>query len=223
MFLASVVARYCGIPFNATDSTQKSACALRFQITLLSYLVKKPYQLILALLLFISVPLGGYALFTVATGNFHEVAKGQVYRSAQLSPAELGEKVSRFGICSVLNLRGPNPDKDWYRKEIAFCETSGIRHYDIPLSAGKDVSLNQMNEITAILRTAPKPLLIHCLNGADRAAFGAALYHLAVERESPSEASEELTMWYGHIPFITPHVAAMDRSLSAYADALKVH
>jgi protein tyrosine/serine phosphatase len=183
--------------------------------------MKKLPKVITVVALLIGLPIGSYALFTKATGNFHEVAKGEVYRSAQLSPGELDDKVAALGIKSVLNLRGKNRGKDWYDEEVSFCESKGIRHYDAPISAGKDVSQKRMDEIVAILKSAPKPLLIHCMNGADRAAFGAALYHLAVEGKPPAEADDELTMWYGHIPFITPHVAAMDRSFWAYAEILR--
>ena len=173
-----------------------------------------------AIILTLLLTLGVYALYTITTGNFHEIVDGQAYRSAQLTPVELSKKVSRYGFASVLNLRGPNADKDWYQQEIAFCNTRGIEHYDITLSAGKDISTAQSEEIVSIMKSAPKPILIHCRNGADRAAFGAALYELAIANESAEEASEEMTMWYGHIPFITPHVGAMDRSFWAYADIL---
>lgn len=169
-----------------------------------------------ASILLIGLPLGGYVLFERATGNFHEVVAGEVYRSGQLNPDELGDKTVKFGIRSVLNLRGRNIGKDWYDAEIAFCETNGLTHYDVPLSAGKDVSAKRMDQIVSILKTAPKPLLVHCKSGADRAAFGSALYQYAIEGKSADESDNELTMWYGHVPFITPHVAAMDRSFVLY-------
>jgi protein tyrosine/serine phosphatase len=74
-----------------------------------------------------------------------------------------------------------------------------------------------MDALVALLREAPKPMLIHCKDGADRAALASALYHLAIEGKPLAEADDELTVWYGHIPFITPHVAAMGRSLQTYA------
>ena len=102
--------------------------------------MKKLLKITSAALLLVGLPIGSYALFTKATGNFHEVAKGTVYRSAQLNPTELGEKAAALGIKSVLNLRGENQGKGWYDEEVSFCESKGIRHYDAPISAGKDVS-----------------------------------------------------------------------------------
>jgi len=171
-----------------------------------------------AILVFLGTLLGGYALYTTATGNFHEVAAGRVFRSAQLSEADLTAKIQRHGIRSILNLRGKNAGRDWYDDEIEVCKKNGVVHYDLPLSAGKDVSLERMEALVTILKKAPKPLLIHCESGADRAGFGAALYHLAVEGESASEADRELTIWYGHLPLIRREVQAMGRSLFRYSE-----
>jgi len=190
------------------------------QWTGLTSRIKRGLLAFAALTLIVGLPLGGYTLFTISTRNFHEVTKGEVYRSAQLSSLELNEKFDSFGIKSVLNLRGKNPGKNWYDQELNTCATRNVRHYDIPLSAGRDVSLDRLNELVEILKTAPKPLLIHCKSGADRTALGAALYHLAIEGEIPDVADDELTMWYGHIPFITPHVLAMDRSFKRYTESL---
>jgi hypothetical protein len=82
--------------------------------------------------------LGGYAHYIVATGNFHEVATGQVFRSDQLNKAQLTAAIQTHGIKSVLNLRGKNVGKSWYDDEIAVCKQDGVVHCDVPLSAGKD-------------------------------------------------------------------------------------
>jgi protein tyrosine/serine phosphatase len=183
---------------------------------LLSRIKRRALFLALPFIL-LGLPLGGYVLFTRATGNFHEVVKDEVYRSGQLNESMIAHKVEELGIRSLLNLRGRNRGKDWYDGEVAFCEKLGIQHYDIPLSAGQEVSSKRMAEIVNILKTAPKPLLIHCKDGADRAAFASALYHLVIAGKSPQEADRELTIWYGHVPMLTPHVAAMDRSFWSYA------
>jgi protein tyrosine/serine phosphatase len=171
-----------------------------------------------AIVLFLGLCFGGYALYIVATGNFHEVTAGKVFRSAQLNKEQLTAAIQKHDLKSVLNLRGMNVGKPWYDDEITVCKQDRVLHYDLSLSAGKDVSAELMDALVAILKKAPKPLLIHCLNGADRAALAAAVYHVAVEGKPASEAGKELAIWYGHIPNITPWVAAMDRSFSRYAE-----
>jgi hypothetical protein len=49
------------------------------------FLFRKPIFLVGALTFVGASTLGIYALFTISTGNFHEVVKGQSYRSAQLN------------------------------------------------------------------------------------------------------------------------------------------
>src|SRR4051812_13007227 len=52
--------------------------------------------------------IGGYWGVLQYEGNFHTVAAGVLYRSAQPSKAELAAAVREHGIKSVLNLRGAN-------------------------------------------------------------------------------------------------------------------
>lgn len=172
-------------------------------------------------LLLLAILIGGRVYYLRSTGNFHEVVAGEVFRSGQLNRELLTAKAQQFGIQSVLNLRGANVGKPWYDEEIAVCKERGIAHYDLSLSAGKDVPPAQIEEMIAIFNNAPKPLLIHCKDGADRAALGSAFYHLSIQGMSPSEAVGELTIWYGHIPMITPHVAAMGRSFWRYVESLE--
>ena len=46
------------------------------------------------------------------------------------------------------------------------------------LSAYRDVSVEQMDEIIKLIEQAPKPILIHCESGADRTGLVSALYRL---------------------------------------------
>ena len=62
---------------------------------------------------------GAYDGLLIFSGNFHEVVPGQFYRSAQLSGERLGAEIDRYGIKTVINLRGENPDKGWYVDEVS--------------------------------------------------------------------------------------------------------
>jgi protein tyrosine/serine phosphatase len=72
-----------------------------------------------------------------------------------------------------------------------------------------------MAEIIQMLRAAPKPVLIHCKAGADRAGLISALYCLALKNEKPATADQELSIRYGHISF--GRTLAMDNSFWRYA------
>src|SRR5947209_7016085 len=46
--------------------------------------------------------------------NLHTVLPGKVYRCAQQSGPGLQELIRRFGIRTIINLRGSNVAADWY-------------------------------------------------------------------------------------------------------------
>ena len=149
-------------------------------------------------------------------GNFHAVKEGAFYRSAQLSKDELQRTIREHKIRSVLNLRGAHPGQAWYDEELAVSQSLGVAHYDYSLSAHRFVTGQQISEVLGILRDAPKPLLVHCKSGADRTGLVSALYRLAEERENAHQADRELSLVYGHFPYLTSRSKAMDDSFWAF-------
>jgi protein tyrosine phosphatase (PTP) superfamily phosphohydrolase (DUF442 family) len=152
-------------------------------------------------------------------GNFHAVQKGTFYRSAQLSNDELRNAIREHKIRSILNLRGAHPGQAWYEEEIAVSQALGVTHYDYGLSAHRFVTKQQIGEVLDIIRDAPKPLLVHCKSGADRAGLVSALYRFAGEGVSADQADQELSLVYGHFPYLTSRSKAMDDSFWAFVGA----
>ncbi len=157
-----------------------------------------------------------YGLYIWKEGNFDVVAEGRVYRSRQLDQYELARYVREYGIKSILNLRGKNLGSRWYQEELMAAESLALRHYDYGISANRDVADQDLERILAILREAPKPILIHCKSGADRTSLISALYLYGIEGRSPEEAEQQFSMRYGHIPFLGNSTAAMDRAFRRY-------
>jgi protein tyrosine/serine phosphatase len=149
-------------------------------------------------------------------GNFHTVKEGAFYRSAQLSKAELLSAIRKHKIRSVLNLRGAHPGQAWYDQEVAVSQALGVAHYDYGLSAHRFVTREQIGEVLGIVRDAPKPLLVHCKSGADRAGLVSALYRFAGEGASADQADRELSLVYGHFPYFPSRSKAMDDSFWAF-------
>jgi protein tyrosine/serine phosphatase len=148
-------------------------------------------------------------------GNVHVVEPGVIYRSAQLSGNRLNEVARQYGIKSVLNLRGDNHGHGWYDDEIRAAKASGLVHLDYGISAQREVTLAQMREILQVVANAPKPLLIHCNAGADRTGLISAIYE--VSNGVPVEvATTQLSLNYGHFPYLWSKTGAMDRSLAAF-------
>jgi len=163
--------------------------------------------------------IGGYWGMLQYEGNLHAVSEGVLYRSAQLSKNEIKAAVAEYGIKSVLNLRGANAGSPWYDDEIAASGELGLAHFDYPLSARRFVTSQQIAELLDIVRQAPKPLLIHCKSGADRAGLVAALYRFAETGASAADADRELSLVYGHFPYLTSRSGAMDDSFWAFVHA----
>jgi len=148
--------------------------------------------------------------------NFHVVSPGLVYRSAQMDAAGLTETIQEHGIRSILNLRGVNEDS-WYNAETNTSQRLGVAHYDFKLSAGNELSDEEMEKILKTIGDAPKPMLIHCKSGADRTGLVGALYLYSLEGKSAESADHELTVWCGHVPYLFwRDTIAMDRSFWRY-------
>ena len=173
-------------------------------------------QWLILLLVGSGIVLASYAGYIQEQGNFHTVAEERVYRSRQLDQDELSHYVKTYQIKSILNLRGMNRGSAWYEDEVRVTRALGVTHYDHGISANRDVSNEDLNAILGIIRAAPKPLLIHCKSGADRTSLIAALYLYSFEGRSPDEASGQLSILRGHVPFFGNSTAAMDRTFWRY-------
>lgn len=163
-----------------------------------------------------TAPLGGYSGVLLYTANFHVVSEHALYRSAQLTKEQFAAVIRENRIKSILNLRGAHPGEPWYDDEVGASQRAGVKHYDYPLSATRLVSERQIAAILEILREAPKPLLIHCRSGADRTGLVASLFRFALEGAGPEEADRQLSLAYGHFPYLISRTGAMDESFWAY-------
>jgi protein tyrosine/serine phosphatase len=166
----------------------------------------------LRILLAVVAAIGVYAGYLVTTANFHTVIAGTLYCSAQPSPEDIALWRQRYGIKTIVNLRGPNPAHDWYRNERAVARGLGIRLIDSRMSSKRETSATDVEELLAILSTAEAPVLIHCRSGVDRSGLAAAFYVAGVAGVSEFFAELQLTPIYGHLPLWFLSAFAMDRS-----------
>lgn len=170
-------------------------------------------KLLLAAFLCLCLP-GGYFMHLQSNGNFHTIAEGEAYRSAQPTGADLVKWATENGIRSVINLRGPHEGTPWYDDEIAASDALGLRHYDFGMSASKGLTTDQAVRLVALMRAAPKPVLIHCKAGSDRTGLASALY-LADRGSSEDLAEGQISLRFGHVSI--PYTAAwpIDQSWEA--------
>lgn len=153
-------------------------------------------------------------------GNVHVLEPAVAVRSAQPDAQRLADIVQRYGVRSVVNLRGPNVGTPWYDDEMKASRTLGLRHFDIALSARQEISPAQVDAVLAIVAQAPKPVLIHCNGGSDRTGLVSAAW-LYAHGATTEAAGHQLALRYGHFPWLGSRSVAMDRSLAAFEARLR--
>jgi len=133
--------------------------------------------------------------------NFRAVVPERVYRSGQLSPEELEERIRRHGLKSILNLRGEKEDRHWYRRELEVAERHGVDFRSLDLIPERLPSRPDLVALIDRLEGLSEPILIHCSAGADRTGFASVIARMAKGGAPFEEARSELSFWYGHLPF----------------------
>lgn len=140
--------------------------------------------------------------------NFHEVVRGRVYRSKQLSGQELQRYINAKNIRSIINLRDEQKGKRWYEDEIEIAEKNGVIIYNLGLAAYQLPDVERINLITDALLKVQRPVLIHCNGGVHRTGFVSALA-LAIETDAPLSALRQQFSWrYGAVS-VRDHVGEL--------------
>lgn len=170
-------------------------------------------------LVLIAASIAAYCGLLRYLGNVHVVEQGKLYRSAQLQGDQLKRVIAQYGIRSILNLRGAAPGQSWYDGELSATKDLKLAHFDYGLSASDVVSVEQANEILELIRKAPRPMLIHCQSGADRAGLVSALFLAEIEKRPIDQAIGQLSLLYGHFPYLMSRTGAMEESFWAYVNA----
>ena len=127
--------------------------------------------------------------------NFGKVAP-DVYRSNQPDHDRLA-KYKAMGIKAILNLRG-TPIKPHHLLEVRSCSMIGLELHSVALHARKAPYVDRLLSLFEAFDTIPRPFLMHCKSGADRAGLAAVLYRLD-QGESIVNARKELSLRYLHI------------------------
>jgi protein tyrosine/serine phosphatase len=163
---------------------------------------------------------GAYLGALQLTGNFNTVVSGELYRSGQLGSAQIEDYAKRFGIKTIINLRGDNTGSAWYDAEVAVARRLNVSHVNFGISARRELTSVQAAALIDLMKTAQKPILIHCQAGADRSGLASALYLAAIKRSDEATAEGQLSIRFGHfsLPFIPEY--AMDRTFEALEPAL---
>src|SRR5436305_2085675 len=81
---------------------------------------------------------GGIEVYQITIGgNVHEVIPGAVYRCGQPTPERLEALVKKYGIRTVINLRGCCDPTPWYIEQSRASARLDLSQEDLPFSAGR--------------------------------------------------------------------------------------
>ncbi len=123
--------------------------------------------------------------------HFQEVRAGVLYRGAQPGGEAMETLAHRFGIRTVINLRGTKPDEGWWSTEKEFCRLHAMNMIDINL-ADANIEAAGLRQFLAVV-TDPncQPVFVHCEHGSARTGFVSAAYRVAIDGWSSHAALHE--------------------------------
>ncbi len=142
--------------------------------------------------------------------NFGVVEPGQLYRSGQISRWQIEPTLQNNGIKVIVALsahasKRVQADVD---AEMLTAKNLGIDRELFPLGGDGTGQIEQYAAAIAAIdqaKKAGKPVLVHCIAGAQRTGGVIAMYEMLVEQKPSAEAFKQMRE-YGHDPTANPHL-----------------
>jgi protein tyrosine/serine phosphatase len=138
-----------------------------------------------------------HAVFRLVWSNFAAVAPGRLYRSNHPTPPRLAALTRRYGLKTLINLRGKTRSGSDALSRAAAAEL-GLDFIDMALESRGAPQRDRILRLHDIYRDMRAPALMHCKSGADRAGLAAGLFVL-FEGGSARDALRQLSLRFGHI------------------------
>ena len=158
-----------------------------------------------------------HAFLRVLWNNFHQVSD-EVYRANQPSPSHLRSYKDR-GIKAILNLRGFT-QQSYALFEEDSCKNLGLDLISVPFSGSSAPQPEKLLEIIDLMDKIPKPFVLHCKSGADRAGLVSAMYIIIQKKLSVAEAKKQLSFKYLHLDFTKTGI--LDYILNVFDERLEI-
>lgn len=138
-----------------------------------------------------------HAVFRLVWSNFAAVRPGRLYRSNHPTPGRLAALTRRYGLKTLINLRGRTGNgSDALSREAA--ANLGLDFIDMALESRGAPQRDRILRLHDIFRQMRAPALMHCKSGADRAGLAAGLFVL-FQGGTAREALQQLSLRFGHI------------------------
>ena len=161
-----------------------------------------------------------HSIFRFFFNTRHAIAD-DCYRSSHPMPYQL-RGAARAGVRSVLSLRGDETHVGSNVLEMDACAEQGLVLANYPIGSRDAPDKKQVKRIVELFREMPKPLLLHCKSGADRAGLVSAIYLLTEKNAPVDEAIHELRFWpHGHVR--QAKTGILDHFLDTYREHYRAH
>ena len=122
---------------------------------------------------------------------------GRLYRCNHPTPARLARLVRRYGVRTVVNLRGEKPNGST-TLSLDACRRLGVEHEFLAFESRGAPHRDRILRYHDLYRRMAVPALIHCKSGADRAGLAAGLAIL-FEGGTAATALRQLSWRFGHV------------------------
>ena len=154
-----------------------------------------------------------HAVFRLPWSNFAEVVPGKLYRCNHPTPGRLAALKRRYGLKTIINLRGHRKcGSDALSRDAA--DRLGLIHIDMAFESRGAPHRERIMRFAEIYRGLQAPALMHCKSGADRAGLAAGLAVL-FEGGRSTEALGQLSWRFGH--FSKARTGILDAFFELYA------
>ncbi len=154
-----------------------------------------------------------HAVFRVLWDNWAEIIPGKLYRSNHPTPARLKQAARRYGLKTIINLRGHRQcGSDALSRDAA--ARLGLVHIDMAFESRGAPHRDRILRFAAILADLQTPALMHCKSGADRAGLAAGLAIL-LAGGTAADALHQLSWRFGH--FSRSRTGILDAFFILYA------
>lgn len=154
-----------------------------------------------------------HAFFRVLWSNWAEVIPGKLYRTNHPTPARLAAMARRYGIKTIVNLRGKRPCGSDQLSRLAAHDLC-LTQIDMPFESRGAPHRDRILRFAEHYRTMAFPAVMHCKSGADRAGLAAGLAIL-IEGGTAAQAVAQLTLRHGH--FSRSATGVLDAFFHLYA------
>lgn len=152
--------------------------------------------------------------------NFYRVSE-EAYRSAQPTMWQLRRVVKKYGIKTIINLKGANPRSAYWAFERELCEKLGIKLVDVNIDSRSIPEKERVRRAKEIFETVEYPIWMHCKAGSDRAGIYSTFYQY-FRKGIPIEKTNQLRLWpYGHFKY--SKAGKIDHFFDSYKAYRKSH